>query len=267
MITFEGRQKTIQTAYTIGLKAHNIYPHVSSSQVKKRYFKANNISEFSQKPLPEFYNKISEKVIELREILKNNNSKICDFIYAMQDKKVGNCFEEALLAEIIGKLNGQKNIYVGNIFVKKENVPEKKSIDHSVAFITNKRIKSKKEYEFKNKEAIIIDPWLGITDFASNYFTQLKNHFKNSFKELPDQDFLEYLIGTESKNIKEFRDGRRNSCQDLKFNIESVETFPIDKLKQKIYKAFFPELVIKKYKKIELPKLTNQKSIAKKESL
>lgn len=267
MITFEGRQKTIQTAYTIGLKAHNLYPHVSSSQVKKRYLKVNNISEFSQKPLPEFCSKISGKIIELRKLLKNNNTKICDFIYAIQDKKVGNCFEEALLAEIIGKLNGQKNIYVGNIFVKKENVPEKKNIDHSVAFITNKKIKSKKEYEFKNNEALIIDPWLGIADFAGNYFTKLKNQYKKLFSELPDQDFLEYLIGSDAKNIKEFREGRRCSCQDLKFNIEKVETFTIDKPKQKIYKAFFPELVIKNYKKIELPEKARTKSIEKKESL
>jgi len=267
MITFEARQKPLQYAGIIERKAHNIYPHISCSKLDKRYIHAYSEHKFPVDVLDRIYEKVIVKLRELRAGLRNTDVFYTDLIYGLQEKKVGNCFEEAVLAELIGKLNGQKNIYVGNIFVKKENVENKRKIDHCVAFITDKKIQPKEEYSFKNKEAIIIDPWLGITDYADKYFTQLKNHFRKYFDELPNQDFLEYLIGSESKNSEEFRQGRKNSCQDLKFNIELAHNLNLNTSKQKVYKSFFPELVIKKYKKIKLAEPNKTKPIAKKESL
>ena len=254
MITFQSRQKTLQTAGIIERKAHNIYPHVSASKLNIRgiYAYANHFK--ARGFIDELCFRTSGSLREMRSKLRNTDTFYTDLIYGLQDQKVGNCFEEACLAELIGKINGQKNIYVGNVFVEKENVENKRKIDHSIAFVTNKKIEQGKEYHFKNKDAVIIDPWLGITDYADKYFTQLRNHFRKYFKELPDQDFLEYLIGTESKSSEEFREGRKNSCQGIKFNIELSHNLDLDKSKKKLYKAFFPELVIKKYKKIEFDK-------------
>jgi len=246
MITFEGRQNKLKTADIIGRKAHSIYPHISGSKLKKRCQDMYNISEFSSKPMPNFYLNISSKISEIRKILRQSQSFFADLIYSLQDKKVGNCFEEACLAELIGKLNGHKNIYVGNIFIKKDNFAKKIKIDHSVAFITDKKIEANKEYHFKNKEAIIIDPWLGITDFADKYFTQLKNYNRKYFPKLPNQDFLEHLVGTESKNSKDYREGIKNYCQKINFNIELAYDANLSDSKENLYKSFFPELIIKK---------------------
>lgn len=268
MITFQSRQKAIQSAEIIERKAHNIYPHISSSKLKKRYLKSHNISEYSPNThLPDFYLNIRKSLKEFRAELRNSQSYFADLIYGLQDRKVGNCFEDACLAELIGKINGQDNIFVGNIFVNKGNFDGKKKIDHSVAFITNKNIKSGEEYTFKNKEALIIDPWLGITDFAGNYFTKLKHHYKKFFNNLPEQDFFEYIISSEAKNSKEFRDEQKACCNPFEFRIELAYDAKLSESKQSLYKSFFPELVIKKYEKIELPEITQQKSIEKKDSL
>ena len=254
MITFQGRQLPIQYAEIIERKAHNVYPHVSSSKLNTRCEHAYSNHSIARNFFDEIRIETTAKLRELRSKLRKSDTFYADLVYGLQDQKVGNCFEEACLAELIGKMNGQKNIYVGDIFVEKENVENKRKIDHTVAFITNKKIKPGKEYYFKNKDAVIIDPWLGITDYADKYFTKLRNHFKGYFKEIPDQDFLEYLIGADSKNVKEFREGRKNSCQGLKFNIKLAHNLDLNKARKKLYKVFFPELVIKKYKKIELPK-------------
>ena len=263
MISFQARQDIIKSADIIERRAHSVYPHTSLSKLRKRYIDAYNISEYSSEPAPMFFQKIYMKTNQLRGALRQSDSFFSDLIYGMQDKKVGNCFEEAALAQLIGKVNGQKNIYVGDILVEKENVEGKRKIDHAVAFITDRKIEIGKSYGFKNKDAVIIDPWLGIADFAENYFTKLKNNFCKFFKELPNQDFLLYLIGTDSKDIKEFRKGRKAACQNMDFSIRPASNFHWDKKKQILYKSFFPELVIKEYKKIELPKTTKSKSFEK----
>ena len=252
MITFEGRQDILKTADTIQRKAHSVYPHISCSKLKKRVHHIYGIPEPAFKPMPKFFQVIAEKIHEMRDVLRSSEKIYPELVSEMQDKRVGNCIEEALLAQLIGKINGQKNIYVGEIIVEKENVEKKRSIDHAVAFITNKKIKSGNEYAFKNKEAVIIDPWLNIVDFAGDYFTKVKYQYRKLFKEIPDRDFLEYLIGTDSKNTKDFRERRKNSCQHLSFNIVPKNNIELDLKKQKLYKAFYPELAIKKYKKINL---------------
>ena len=194
MITFQGRQDIIKSADIIERRAHSVYPHTSLSKLRKRCIDVYNIAEHSSKPAPLFFQKILIRTNQLRSALRQSDSFFSDLIYGMQDKKVGNCFEEASLAQLIGKVNGQKNIYVGDILVEKENIEGKRKIDHAVAFITDKKIEIGKSYSFKNKDAIIIDPWLGIADFAENYFTKLKNNFCKFFKELPDQDSLLYLL-------------------------------------------------------------------------
>ena len=264
MITFQGRQNIINTAGTIERKAHSVYPHFSFSKLKKRYTSAYHISEFSFRTLPAYFEKIGVKLEQMRKSLRSSNDYFSQLVYCMQDKKVGNCFEEAMLAQLIGKINGQKNIYVGEIYMKKENVDKDIKIDHTVAFITQEKINKDKMYSFRNKEAVIIDPWLGITDFADNYFTKLKNDFAKFFHEIPDRDFLLYMIGTDSKNIKEFKSRRRESCQGVNFSIKQSCDRNLSKTSKEVFKTFFPELIIENYEKITLPQITKSKQLKKK---
>ena len=146
MITFQGRQLPIQYAEIIERKAHNVYPHVSSSKLNTRCEHAYSNHSIARNFFDEIRIETTAKLRELRSKLRKSDTFYADLVYGLQDQKVGNCFEEACLAELIGKMNGQKNIYVGDIFVEKENVENKRKIDHTVAFITNKKIKPGKEY-------------------------------------------------------------------------------------------------------------------------
>ena len=257
MITFEGRQRLLKSADMIGRKASETYPHISGSQLDIRYRKTHHIKKTFFYQSPELVTKIATKINKIRDKIN-----CCDYYYAalvkeIKKNKVGNCFEDAMLAELVGHINGQDNIHMGNILVKKQNVKKQISIDHAVAFITNKKIRSDKDYTFKNKEAVIIDPWLNIVDFAGNYFTKIKNQYRDCFDGLPNQDFLEYLIGTDAenvKNVKDYRQQKKISCQHLTFSIKPAHSFYWDKDKEDYYRSHFTELIIDKFEKIILPK-------------
>lgn len=151
MITFQGRQKAIRTADIIQRKAHSLYPHISSSKLNLRFNKVLKLSNPKYKLTPDLYQNVVSTLKDMRNILNEGNNYLTKLIPELKDKKVGNCFEGAILAMIIGRLNGQKNIYVGNILVKKENIENKRSIDHAVAFITDKKTNLEKNMILKTK--------------------------------------------------------------------------------------------------------------------
>ena len=167
MITFTSRHNEIRKADLITRKAHTIYPHISESRVSAI------ISQDKVKEL--FWGQMSmEYALRFageRLKMECNEKNLYTLVIETLKNGLGNCAEEAKLAELIGKINGIKNIYSGSIFAGKGFAK------HDVAFITNEEIKPNKKYKFKNKEALIIDPWLGITDFAGNYFKIIKTNF------------------------------------------------------------------------------------------
>ena len=167
MITFTSRHQEIRKADLITRKAHSIYPHISESRIAAIIAQDKVKELFWGQMSMEYALKFAGERLKMEEDEKNLYQHIID---AMK-KGLGNCAEEAKLAELIGKISGIKNIYSGSIFAGKGFAK------HDVAFITDKEIKENKKYQFKNKEALIIDPWLGITDFAGNYFKMIKTTF------------------------------------------------------------------------------------------
>lgn len=167
MITFESRQKVIRNADLITRKAHSLYPHVSESRI------VSMIGEDKVKDL--FWGNMSLryalKFAAQRYNMEIDEKNLYRYVLESLQGGLGNCFEEAKLAELIARINGQKNVYSGRIFAGKGFAK------HEVAFITDKEIKPDKKYHFKNKDALIIDPWLGVTDFAGRYFKSLTKQY------------------------------------------------------------------------------------------
>ena len=253
MITFEGRQQLFKNADMIERKARVTYPHISGSKLDVRYYDAYHISRPSFSPLPEFLTNIIIEINRSRHKIQGSMYYFAAMVKEIKRNKLGNCFEDAMLAELIGHINGQSNIYTGEILLKKQNVKKQINVGHAVAFVTNKKVRWDKDYKFKGNEAIIIDPWLGITDFVGNYFAKIRNQYRKYFDKIPNQDFLEYMIGTDSKNVKDYREHKNNSCQHLDFSIKPAHMIYWDKDREEFYRSKFPEFIIDDYQKINLP--------------
>lgn len=216
MITFESRHKAVRNADIITRKAHNEYPHISTSKLDnmlgddmvKEIFWGNMNFQYQLKLVKERLRYEDEE--------KNLHSLI---IESMKNKRLGNCYEEAKVAEAIGKLNGQSNIYSAKIFYNKKPF-------HEIAFVTDKEIKPNKKYKFKGKEAVIIDPWLSTTSFAGEYFTNLKNTYKNLFPEIKRKRKMQFKVEADfSSHLTSYR---------------------LRKLKKN-----YPELILQNFKKIK----------------
>lgn len=115
MITFESRQKVIRNADLITRKAHSLYPHVSESRI------VSMIGEDKVKDL--FWGNMSLryalKFAAQRYKMETDEKNLYRHIVETMLDGLGNCAEEAKLAELIARINGQKNVYSGKIFAGK----------------------------------------------------------------------------------------------------------------------------------------------------
>ena len=247
MISFKGRCETIRTADRITRTAKSVYPHISESMshilINKQTAKLG-ISDLSRR-LSDLRARNFLKINQLRNKEAYGADAIKDVIYMLKNSKIGNCYEEAILSQMIGKINGIKNIYPTRIFFNRNRSGAQIQLDHIVSVISEKPLKENIMYKFKNKEAVIIDPWLGITDFAKEYFTKLKNNFSNLFQLLPDESFAEQSIKSKTKTPAEFHKAKQQ-CFKPGFSMSIDETEYLSEADIKNLKEEFPELILKK---------------------
>ena len=83
------------------------------------------------------------------------------------NRKMGNCQENAIAATTILTMNGVKNACVASL--KHDN----SYIDHVVSVFNKDG--SLFTGEIVNNKTIIVDPWIGVTDYANNYFAKYRS--------------------------------------------------------------------------------------------
>ena len=171
-------------------------------------------------------------------------------INILKNKRTGNCYETARLAEIIGKISGQENIYPMKIFVSKNKSGLLLPLDHVVAVISKKKIEPNKRYEFNGNEAIIIDPWLGVTDFCNNYLSKLKNDYAHLFMNMSDNEFSMRFLAKTSKNLAEFKQNKPEKVYNPTVKFLLHEDGAVKPEEISILNKEYPELLIKDYKNI-----------------
>ena len=120
--------------------------------------------------------KISDKIEELGQSrvrcmdLCGEENPVKVAIKMLKDYKLGNCFENALIAELVMKMNGVEN--ARTLYIKNG-----KSVEHSVCAFNKDGSKLDK---IVNNKTIIIDPWAQKTDYGNNMMVYLKNQFGNN---------------------------------------------------------------------------------------
>ncbi len=114
----------------------------------------------------------------------NKSSDLTKCLTLVKDYKVGNCYEDAKIAEFILRLNGIKNACTALM------MQSGKSLDHAVCVFN--RDGSVFSGDIKNS-TIIIDPWAGKADFAKNMFVDYKNNFNRYFDINAKKDIDLYI--------------------------------------------------------------------------
>ena len=248
MINFINRN-ALKNADRITRYASSVYPHISESKSTIVINNALTKKELNTKEryrLLNLKNRYKLKMDKLRYRGGYGFEQFQIIIDCLKNSKLGNCYESSILAEIIGKINGLKNIFSAQVFYTKNTDNINMRFDHGVAVITDKTFEKDIKYTFKNKDAIIIYPWLGITDFAGEYINKIRTVFSNMFpKQLEDYSKCLENIAKDSKNIKEFNKKRKSECYKPQFffQLHEHENLPIE-MTEKLSEEF-PELILK----------------------
>jgi len=246
MISFKSRCEAIRKADRITRKVNSIYPHISESRNRI------NIKHFQEKyyPLPICYKlsnlnlKNSNKLDSLRYRNGEGIDSFRNIIDMLKNNKIGNCYEESILAQIIGKINGIENIYPSKIFFNRNSSGHQVQLDHVVAIITDKPFNKGSYYNFKNKDAIVVDPWLNITDYVGDYICKLRTNFVNIFPNIPDMKYTINNLPKITKNIKEFNIERKKIFKpDFSFKLHTDDLLSSEDTIT--LRKEYPELIIK----------------------
>ena len=255
MINFKGRCISVQNADRITRTANSIYPHISESRTAlaaERQLEFLSYDSLSSRKFQDlkFKNLVKLKAMRMKELFGMDLFR--QVIHMLKEQKIGNCYELSRLAEFIAKINGQNNVYPMKIVMPRNSRGGDIPVGHVVSVITDKQIKPQQKYVFKNKEAIILDPWLGITDFVSRYSEKLKNDFKHNFQFIPDNDINIRYITKIAKNLKQYKDLKKERCYnpDIKFVLHEEDI--VSKEQAKELRTEYPELVLNNFKRVEL---------------
>lgn len=125
------------------------------------------------KPFTKIIQKIEDIIIDFGEKRRlcekafRGNYNIFAILKFLSTHKLGNCHENAALAELVLKLNGVKN--AKTMYIKNGN-----TIEHAVCVFNKDGSPFK---EIVNNKTIIIDPWSQKADFANKMLIYLKNNF------------------------------------------------------------------------------------------
>lgn len=126
-----------------------------------------------------WYKRIVNKVFNARSEWdiggKDDYKRVGAILGQFKHEKVGNCGEDTYLAASILRMNGVENASIARMYA------DGQAQDHVVCILN----KDGSPFDNKNlKKSIVIDPWLGIADFASNVCSTYKNVFNNKFYNL-----------------------------------------------------------------------------------
>ena len=252
MITFQGNKQILKSAKLLETTSRNLYPHSSTSRIR-------NLIGHDVEEDPIFFAKMKKDYSSARKMIKLSGDIYAALVYSLQYGKVGNCTEDAMFTELLGKINGQMNVYTGYLGLTREK--KSGALNHVVAFITDKPIEAGKKEFFKNKDAIIIDPWLNITDFAGSYFAKLKTIYRKVFMYEKNPNFVTFsndnivmeLLKSISKTTQEFKANKKAFCPTTNISITPFIDKSFTKEKIEAIKENFPELTLKNFKKIVFP--------------
>ncbi|MCQ2754741.1 MAG: hypothetical protein MJ231_06810 [bacterium] len=165
------------------------YPHLSTSKMRPLYNNAYCKYSTQDKKISTdyinlnmWYKNFMKKMREARKF-RQTYSNLCpkrdaiNLLYQLIIDKLGNCSEDAQLAELILRINGFKNACTASL------KRGEKEINHDVCLfnVDDSIVKG----NVKNNKTVVVDPWLGKVDFINNYFANNSYLLERAVKVLP----------------------------------------------------------------------------------
>ncbi len=195
--SFGTRNKYIREADDIRRKAGTTFPRISSTYVDDFYISANPQRKTPRNErVREISKKIEHRIETVRDIIKDQqyylppsderkNTPYGLNLYGVELSKAGNCKEAAITALAALCANGYYESERAELFLKTQFINKKTGkieyeasdpLDHSFVLTTMNR---KPLAKAREKDLIVLDPWIGFTDSLSG----AKGRFKQVYSD------------------------------------------------------------------------------------
>lgn len=199
---FKSRNAMVRKADQICRFVNTEFTSLSSSKIPARCnFNKNFYPAFKR-----IHNKITEFVRKPIEQITDNTKEFSILRENVKKYHVANCGELTRLTMAILAVNGIKSIPVEPMLVDKDG-RMKRIIDHIMLAIPLNENEVKIDFFSKLKNVLIIDPWLGIADYAPKVEEKYIKDFKKLF-QIPNEniDDLKFSIFTDALAMNDFTD-------------------------------------------------------------
>lgn len=213
--SFTSRNSVVRDADWVMRKAKSEFPHFSTTYARMNYSdildKNYELSEYISNRTD--YLKM-ERLLSLGT--RTQFKKLKAVISSMREDKLGNCYEDAMLANLILKMNGVKNSYCARLMTNWGT----KKIDHTVAFIDNNPTPK----YYNPKKIVIVDPWLGVADYADRIFKIYKTRY-NDFFRIPNSQNIDLQIKPELNLTEQELDYFRDKYPQFLYKSDKIHKF------------------------------------------
>ena len=207
-INFKSRNSAVVKADRICRMVKSEFPSISSSKLSikvntdKKYDK---YYKYAKSLGYAIWKKVRDKVALIKDDTVERYKKIAELV---KQERLANCDELTSLASLICAANGIKTQPL-IVYKIQGDTLDKKSCGHVALALTEKGDIKKEARMSDMKDVIIIDPWLGIADYAPNVAQEYKNRFPQylKLKEYDEvimmpEDFKYVLKEEDFKEIK-----------------------------------------------------------------
>lgn len=173
-ISFKSKSSVVKDADWVCRSVNANFPAISTTWL--------NFNLDTHKKM-HFISRIGEDIQKARN---KNCSELVPFKFfknmlnQVKQNKAGNCFEKAIIAELILKINGVNNCNRINLVTDNG----KRNLNHCVLLVNF----DKQNYYPSLQKTLIIDPWSGNSGYADIIFKKYENMYNKFFKLKPDEN-------------------------------------------------------------------------------
>ena len=173
-ISFKSKSSVVKDADWVCRSVNANFPAISTTWL--------NFNLDTHKKM-HFISRIGEDIQKARN---KNCSELVPFKFfknmlnQVKQNKAGNCFEKAIIAELILKINGVNNCNRINLVTDNG----KRNLNHCVLLVNF----DKQNYYPSLQKALIIDPWSGNSGYADVIFKNYETMYNNFFKLKPNEN-------------------------------------------------------------------------------
>lgn len=181
-INFNSRSIAVRKADSVVRKTNQLYPSVSSSNIKNR---ANGNEKYKN-----LIKKISDKIgknVRCHSTQPDALARTMLISSSVKQYKVANCAELSRIANLIAKVNGIDTLPFQFCVKRNNRIYE---LDHMALVYPLKNLPKTTKCFNSSHDVIIIDPWLNFADYAPKAQELYNKDFRNLLKISADEELL-----------------------------------------------------------------------------